>query len=277
MDNKDSAVQRWTVDKDDLEAIFERKYCKQGAPNWGPALRKRHDYYTPDDFYEALLLRGIGRGMNWLDVGCGRDIFPSAPDLASELCERCETVAGVDPDPNVLENEFITDAFHGMIEDYDTDTRFDLVTMRMVAEHIANPDAVLDKVASLLKPGGTLILVTPSKWAPLSIAATVVPFSLHHPIKRILWQTEAQDTFPTEFKMNTHRQLSRLADKFEQSGLDWYAELVFEHLDDCRVFGRFKLLNRLELNLRKAFNAVRLPYPENCILAVYQYTGTETA
>ena len=262
-----SMDQQWTPSESDLESIFKRKYCAEGLPNWGPALRKKYDYYTPDDYYEALLVKTIQPGMKWLDVGCGRDIFPSSPDLAEELCARCEQVVGVDPDPNVLENKFISSAFHGMIEDFESDTSFDIVTMRMVAEHIANPDPVMQKIHSILGDGGILILLTPSKWAPLSIAASIVPFALHHPIKRILWRTEAQDTFPTEFKMNTRKALQRLSEKHG------FNEAMFMHLDDCRVFGRFKLLNRLELMTRKAFNSLGLTHPENCILGIYMKTA----
>lgn len=52
--------------------------------------------------------------------------------------------------------------FHGRIEDYDANGLFDLVLMLNLIEHVANPTDVLQKVASLLRPGGRIVLKTPN-------------------------------------------------------------------------------------------------------------------
>ena len=37
----------------DLEAVFEQKYGSLEATGWGPRMRRRFDYFTPDDHYEG--------------------------------------------------------------------------------------------------------------------------------------------------------------------------------------------------------------------------------
>lgn len=253
----------------ELMNVYNVKYYRFGDPGWGPRMRLASNYFQPDDHYEALVARLVTPGCLWADVGCGRDIFPSHPDLARELCERAEYVLGIDPDPNILENDYITEGFQGLIEECDTVRRFDLITLRMVAEHIVDPEAALRKLVELLKPGGSLVIYTPHKWAPMSVVASIVPFALHNPLKRVIWQSESRDTFPTAYRMNTRRDLSGYASVF---GLK---EAYFDILDDCRVTNRFRIPNWIELKLRRMFNFFGMHYPERCILAVYVKPDSE--
>jgi SAM-dependent methyltransferase len=248
---------------DELMQIYRVKYYRFGEPGWGPKLRLAAGYFTPDDHYEALVAKLVVPGSTWADVGCGRDIFPSHPDLARELSARAGYVLGIDPDDNVHENPFVTEKFQGLIQDYHADQRFDVITLRMVAEHIVDPASAMRKLAEMLKPGGAVVIYTPYKWAPMSVVASVVPFRLHNPLKRLIWGSESRDTFPTAYRMNTRRDLLRHA---TAAGL---MEASFELLDDCRVTQNFKLLNRIELGTRGLLNRIGLRYPELCILAVY--------
>ena len=43
---------------------------------------------------------------------------------------------------------------------------------------------------------------------------------------------------------------------------------IEEHLDDCRSLQRFRLLNIMELGLRKLLHGLGCRYPENCLLGV---------
>ena len=173
-------------------------------------MRLKHGYFTPDDYYEALVGRLLHDGAEWCDVGCGRNIFPENPDLARQYASRCRFVFGIDPDDNVRENALVNEYFQGFVEDCPIERQFDLVTLRMVAEHIENPEAALSRLARLLKPSGHAVIYTPHKWAPMSIVANVTPFGLHNPLKRLLWNSEARDTFPTQYKLNTRKDIDRV-------------------------------------------------------------------
>ena len=172
-------------------------------------MRLRFNYFTPDDYYEAAVAKLVTSDCNWLDVGCGRHVFPSNARLARILADSCALLVGVDPDVTVNENTFVHQRVNSHIEDYHSDRPFDLVTLRMCAEHVAEPNRALAAFSRLTKPGGKMIIYTINRWSPVPIITWIVPFSLHHPIKRVLWETEEKDTFPVCYLMNTRKQLAR--------------------------------------------------------------------
>jgi 2-polyprenyl-3-methyl-5-hydroxy-6-metoxy-1,4-benzoquinol methylase len=258
---------KYAPDGDELLEVFRQKYSRKPKLGWGPKMRLDFGYFTPDDHYEALVGRLLAPGMDWCDVGCGRNIFPENPQLAQRYASRCGYVYGIDPDDNVQDNRFVHAYHQGLVEDCPIDRRFDLVTLRMVAEHIAQPTPALRRIATLLKPSGHAVIYTPHKWAPMSVAAAITPFMLHNPLKRLLWSTEARDTFPTQYKLNTRGDIERHA---AAAGL---ALVHYTRLDDCRITNSYRLLNRLELCMQRAMSSVGLPYPEACILAVVKHRG----
>jgi SAM-dependent methyltransferase len=256
--------------EEEMRSFVRAKYVRKGQMGWGPQLQSRFDYVSPEDFYEATVSKLVTPGCVWADVGCGRDIFPHNPQLAAEVARRCEFLYGIDPDANIEDNVLINDGFRGPVEDCNTTRRFDLITLRMVAEHIAEPERAVAKVSDLLKIGGLAIVYTPNKWAPVSLAAAAIPWRLHHPLKRLLWDVEARDSFPTVYKMNTE---SALRDYFRRNGLE---EARFLYLDDCRTFSRYRLLLHTELLLRTMLKRIGLRYPETCLLGIYQKTQDRT-
>jgi SAM-dependent methyltransferase len=248
--------------REELLAVYKQKYSRKTPVGWGPPLRLAHDYFTPDDYYEALVGKLLVGGGSWCDVGCGRDIFPTNPELARDYARRCSYVYGIDPDDNVKENAFVTEYFQGMVEDCPTSRTFDLITLRMVAEHIANPGAAMARLVTLLKPEGRLLIYTPYKWAPMSLIANLTPFSWHNPLKQLLWRTDERDTFPTQYKLNTFQDIERHA---AGAGL---VQIYFQRLDDCRTTTAFRRLNAMELKARGLLSKVGLRYPEACIVSV---------
>ena len=255
----------------ELLEVFRLKHGDPTTTGWRPRMSYQAGYFTPDEHYEALLNRLVEPGTRWLDVGCGRDLLPSNPKLAAIVASRCSEVVGVDPDDNVLENTLLHRRVKGTIEDFpDTDT-FDLITLRMVAEHITQPEVVVKHLARLCRPGGVVLVYTVDAWAPLSVVAWLTPFRLHHPIKKLLWGTEDRDTFPVVYRMNSRRRLKRL---FGEAGC---AELLFAYLPDCRTFARFRWLHWIELQAWKACERVGLCYPEKCLLGAYQRRSPQQA
>jgi SAM-dependent methyltransferase len=218
----------------------------------------------PDEYYEAALDELVTPGCRWLDVGGGRDVFPSNLGLARRLADRCRRLVAVDPSPNVRENPYAHERHEALIEDYKTDELFDVLSLRMVAEHIGRPDVAVAAMAALIKPGGRMVIYTVNQWAVLSVVARLVPFALHHPLKRVVWRTEERDTFPVVYRMNSRRALARLATTHG------FAEEAFRYLDDCRTFHRFRPLSHLELAAWSVLKAVGLRYPESCILGIYR-------
>jgi 2-polyprenyl-3-methyl-5-hydroxy-6-metoxy-1,4-benzoquinol methylase len=247
----------------DIAALARLKYGDLAAGGWGPRLRSRFGYYTPDDWYEATVCALVTPQTDWLDVGCGRDLFPFNLPAARMLAARCRSLTGIDPSDNIDENTLLHDRAKCMLQDYVTDKRFDLITLRMVAEHITEPAVAIAALRHLLKPGGQVVIYTVYKYAPVSLIASLTPMSVHHAIKAIAWGAEEKDNFPTAYKMNTRSTLRLM---FAQVGM---TETQFYRLDDTRATSRWRLLNATELLLWRVFNMFGLAYPEHCLLGVY--------
>jgi SAM-dependent methyltransferase len=257
------AAEPLTPDRQDLERLFLAKYGDAERCGWSPRMRRRFGYFNPDDQYEALVDRLVGDRTVWLDAGCGRFLFPGNAPLAKQLSARCAHLVGVDPDATLDENPYVDEKAKVLIDDYRTDRKFDLITLRMVAEHIADPDTTVESLARLARPGGRIVILTVYKWSPVPVLTGLIPFGLHHPIKRFLWKTESKDTFPVVNKMNTRGALRRV---FERHG---FAESSFRYVDDCRTFANSRLFQWLELGTWRLLRTLGLHYPEVCLLAVY--------
>jgi SAM-dependent methyltransferase len=252
------------VNPDELRSFFVAKYAPIQSAGPNVRLWDRLGYLTPNEHYEALVDKLVTSSTIWLDVGCGRSVFPNNLQLSRQLADRCKLLVGIDPDAGVLRNEFVHDRVQTTIENFETDQLFDLITMRMVAEHITQPSLVTQALARLVQPGGVIVIFTPYRWSPLSIAARLTPHRLHHRMKFLLWRTHEEDTFPVSYQLNTRRQLNHY---FLPHG---FTEIHFQNVADCCTFWRFHRMHRIELATWRFFSKIGLNYPENCILAAYR-------
>jgi 2-polyprenyl-3-methyl-5-hydroxy-6-metoxy-1,4-benzoquinol methylase len=256
--------------RQELESMFMRKHGSADTVGWAPRRRFRFGYYLPADMYEAVVSRLVFEGCTWIDVGGGHAIFPDNAGLANELVARCARVVAVDPSENVHQNRFVHERAQSTLEEYRPGAQFDLATLRMVVEHVGSPERFVAALAGLVNPGGTVVVLTVNRRAPISLLSWLLPFRLHHPIKRLFWGGEEKDTFPVHYRMNTRADLRCL---FEQAGFE---ERLFAKLDDLSAFGRFEWLNYLELLAWSVLRRLGLGYPENCLLGVYRRHGEVT-
>ena len=250
--------------REELVKVFVQKYGEIENLNWSPALRWKFDYFNPDDVYEALMANIVTESTTWLDVGCGRNIFPSNHKLSRILADRAQLLVGVDPDETLNDNPYVHEKMLGTMEDFEDSRKFNLITLRMVAEHVAQPEQLMKSLAKVTAPNALVLIYTVYKYSPVPFITNLVPFKLHNPVKKVLWNTEPEDTFPTCFKMNTRKTLEKL---FSDSD---FSERLFMQLDDCRTFSGFKSLAYTELAIQKGMKKIGLHYPEYCLLGVYQ-------
>ena len=247
---------------EDLQELAWEKYGRDMGR--GPRRRLRFRYSLPSDVYEAVVSQYVSEGSCWLDVGGGHAIFPENPGLARRLVSRCTRVVAVDPSDNVHRNEFVHERWQTRLEDYEPDEQFDVATVRMVVEHVDRPEEFVSALSRLVRPGGVVVIFTVNLWSPVSVMSRIVPFGWHHPIKRLFWAGEEEDTFPVQYRMNTRSKLRRL---FDQVG---FAEHAFARLDDLSVFAGFRHLGHLELMAWRGLRSVGLGYPESCLMGIYQ-------
>jgi SAM-dependent methyltransferase len=256
-----------TTSTDLIDACSEVFRIKTGSfarLGWSPRLRQRFGYFAPDEWYEAALLRLIDNHTEWLDVGCGRGLFPSNPNLARLLSSRCRLLVGVDPDDNIDEHPLLHERYKSTIEQFACERQFDLITLRMVAEHVVDPHATVTALGRLTRTGGRVVIYTVSKYSVISLMAALTPLAVHQSARARLWGSLKRDTFPTVYQMNTRRDLR---DLFSRHG---FIEENFYYLNDCNTLGKWKLTTILELSTERLLRRLRIRYPEVCLLGIYR-------
>src|SRR5512146_175785 len=90
----------------DLEKLFARHHGNPDTHGWRVRMRRRFGYFSPDEWYEAVVDRLVTPGCRWVDVGGGHSIFPQNVPLSTELAARAGLLVGVDPSENVFANRF---------------------------------------------------------------------------------------------------------------------------------------------------------------------------
>lgn len=117
-------------------------------------------------------VRGAGPGGSALEVGPGSGVY--LPVLEGSF----DTVTAVDIEPAHLQHlepgfprvRFVRDDITAPTR---LDSGFDLILCSEVVEHVRDSAAALAGMASLLRPGGLLVLSTPQRYSPLEVASKI--------------------------------------------------------------------------------------------------------
>ena len=111
--------------------------------------------------FKSLFAPVKGERLAALDVGGGAGwLLTLAKSVERRLTET--VVVDLDPAAEALAQR-AGHGFHlGPVETYDTATRFDVIFMLNLIEHVSDPVVVLAKMRNLLKPGGTIFIKTPN-------------------------------------------------------------------------------------------------------------------
>lgn len=141
-----------------------------------------------------------------LDIGCGCEA-----SFLHSLSARVKKAYGIDMEISetiISENiELIPgDAEAIPLQDHSVD----VITLIDVAEHLLNPKQVFLECKRLLKPGGSLILLTTCKFHPPILFGRAIPHFMRQWANLIITGTKREDTFPTYYKANSAGALHRL-------------------------------------------------------------------
>jgi 2-polyprenyl-3-methyl-5-hydroxy-6-metoxy-1,4-benzoquinol methylase len=147
------------VPSDRLAEIYPSNY-------YAFATNQKSPVHKVKDFLDRALFRKLlgpmaGPGLSVLDVGGGSGWHL---DMIRRTDRRVAVTQVVDMDPGAAElaRSKGHDYYCGIIEDYQTDRRYDLVLLLNLIEHVADPLAILTKVRSMLSPQGVVLVKTPN-------------------------------------------------------------------------------------------------------------------
>ena len=164
--------------------------------------------------YAVTLLEHIWPGIDWLDIGCGRQVVPDwvwSADEAEGLL-RDANLTGLDVDESIDEHPLLKRRLRCWAEDIPVaDNSFDLVTANMMMEHVEKPTGVLREIWRVLRPDGSFLIHTPNFRFYLIRIARLVPQGVKKRAIHWLEHREDKDVFPTFYSFNTPEAIEHYA------------------------------------------------------------------
>ena len=127
---------------------LDRKFYPNCANNWD------------DTLFREYILNVMKPHHRVLDIGAGAGIVEQM-----NFKGLAGSIVGIDLDERVLSNPWIDEAHHCDASHTPfSNNEFDIIVCDNVLEHIAEPDAFIEEVSRLLKPGGLFLGKTPNKY-----------------------------------------------------------------------------------------------------------------
>jgi SAM-dependent methyltransferase len=228
----------------------------------------------PQISYARLLPGLVPTGTAWLDAGCGHQVFKlNSAREESEIVARTRLAVGCDLSLHALRihRTLRMRACADLRQLPFARETFDLITLNYVAEHLEEPEKTFAELASLLRPQGTLVLVTPNALGYFVRLTRLGRKFLHESlVRKFILLREfrvSEDIFPTFYRANTRSDLSR---QMEQAGL---TEVSFQMLKDPAVFSFVAPLALMELLFGRLLSMLSLRNLEGgTIIGVYRRT-----
>lgn len=154
--------------------------------------RYRFDYELYTEFLEGILDPEV----KWLDAGCGRNLWVDEYRVV-------ELGLGVDRmlHPNLKGRERFVLGDLSLLPF--KDGVFNLITCRSVVEHLSHPLVVFQQFHRALGRGGTLLVQTTNRLAPLVFVANLLPWSWKRTLIELLAGVPEQDIHATPHRFNS--------------------------------------------------------------------------
>jgi SAM-dependent methyltransferase len=150
----------------------------------------------------------------WLDAGCGSRLLENDMDpLEDWLASQCKSLFGMDI--AVTSHRNIKSLLQGSLYQLPfLDSSLDLITCRMVVEHLDRPRFAFSEVARCLRPGGACIVMTPNlgNYGVFgnAIATKLLPDKLRLRMVHATDSRSDEDIFPVRYKAKTMNRIIRL-------------------------------------------------------------------
>ena len=187
---------------------FNNEKELQGTFTWARS-QVFQEYNSILGHYQAISCLEHVRGSSLLDMPCGDGT------LTALFASKFKRIVGIDASSTHLElakKNLPAAEFHeALIEEFETDERFDTITMINILEHVLDPINILRKAANLLSDNGILLIHVPNSMA-INRRLAVLMGAL----------TECEELSPFDINVVGHRRsysLSSLCADIKQAGL----------------------------------------------------------
>lgn len=212
------------------------------------------------EFY-ARINSIIDETMTVLDFGAGRAAWNEDDPCAyrkslRNMKSKVKKVVGCDVDEAIYQNNSVDEQVIieiGKKLPFENE-QFDLIICDYTFEHVANPDEVSEEFSRILKPGGWICARTPNKYSYISILTRLIKNSFHTNILKYAQPDRKEiDVFPTTFKLNTIRHISRYFDKNNFTNLTYrYEAEPSYYFNNKFIFFIMMALNKLSPSVMKS-------------------------
>lgn len=184
------------------ESYYRRLYDR--SKGWVDGTQEFHD----------LCAEYLPVGGRFLELGAG------PTNRSSSFLAEIGELHGLDPDPDVQNNEALTSAkvLDGDRFPYE-DGFFDGCISNFVLEHVESPTLHLAEARRVLKPRAPYVFRTPNRFHYVTLVSAITPHGLHVRLANRLrdLDEEAHDPYPTHYRLNSRRAVRRHA---REAGFD---------------------------------------------------------
>lgn len=247
---------------------------KEEQEKWGKLRSGQYlNYRNVNAYYGGVAVLEEARGNSVLDLACGEG------KVLNVLRQKFSRLVGVDASGYALEKarEKHPDVeFHdSLIEEFNTDERFDTVCLLNVLEHVFDPVGLIKKAASFLKDDGILIIHVPNaaalnrkiavKMGTLSYLEELSPFDLKTTGHRRYYKMDTLMSDIKEAGLTVDHTGGVMLKMLSMAQMDWFLE---NGLWQEGGFGWGRVGEEKEKDWRalfcKACYEVGKEYPEEC-------------
>ncbi len=141
--------------------------------------------------FDKIVIAESTIGSRILEVGC--NLRPINKKSNSYVLD------GLDPDARIdleLSKDFFNNFYKVGIEDFYSQEKYDVIVLNMVFEHLQDNNFTMEKLKSLLKKNGKILICAPSNLHPFSIINQILPHNLKLKVLSTFlpWKKDVGDT-----------------------------------------------------------------------------------
>ena len=180
------------------------------------------EHLSHDELFAQEIARNLTTESFVLDAGCGNGTLFRYPWKQYVRC-----LVGCDIHSSISKNTNIMIAIRANLTRLPfARESFDIIFSRYVLEHLNAPGIIFSELARILRPGGKLIVLTPSKYHYTVLLSRLTSHRVHEFVSTLRGNSP-EDTFPAKYLCNSRTELIRHA---QEAGLTLKK---FVQTEDC--------------------------------------------